>query len=205
MEAARQLVREHDVGEFGLVVGALSRVAASALQVIELDPAHRLRAGGDGNDPSGCAGLEPIHKQVGEEKRSEVVEGEGALQAVGSRVSVGPEAADIVDQHVQTRVSLEDNGGELTQLVLGGHVGGERVNSRVSRGRTDVGRRLFGARRVATRDPDPGAEGRKAGCSGLADSPGAAGNHDDLATHRKRANHGPRLGYEVATLIGSPR
>ena len=132
LEAAGQLVGEHDVGELGLVVGALSGVVASALQVVELDAAHRLCAGGDGDDPCGCAGLEPIQQQVGEQERGEVVEGERALQAVGGQVAVRPEPADVVDQHVQPRVGVEDRDGEPTYLGLGGHVGGERVDGRVA-------------------------------------------------------------------------
>src|SRR2546421_9412824 len=45
--------------------GALCGVVASTLQVVELDPAPRLFAGRDGDDPCGCAGLGPIQKQVG--------------------------------------------------------------------------------------------------------------------------------------------
>src|SRR5439155_14278011 len=82
-EAAGQLVGEHDVCELGLAVGALSGVVASALQVLEIDPAPRLCAGGYGDDPCGCACLEPIQKQVGEQERGEVVERERVLQAVG--------------------------------------------------------------------------------------------------------------------------
>ena len=131
IEAAGQLVAEHDVGELGLVIGALPRVTASALQVVKVDSTHRLCTGGHGDDPRWCAGFEPVQKQVGEQERGEVVEGEGTLQAVGGRVSVCPEPADVVDQHVESWVSIQDADGEPTDLGLRGHVGGEGVDGRV--------------------------------------------------------------------------
>ena len=103
---------------------------AGPLQVVEVDPAHRLCARGDSDDPCGCAGLEPIKQQVGEQERGEVVEGERALQTVGGQVSVCPEPADVVDQHVEPWVSVENADGEPTDLGLRGHVGGERVDGR---------------------------------------------------------------------------
>ena len=122
-----------------------------------------------------------------------MVEGERVLKAVGGWVPMCPEPADVVDQHVQSRVGVEDGGGEPPYLGLGAHVGGERVDGRVSRTGTDVGRGLLGARGVAARDADPGADGGKADRGGLADSPGAAGDQDDLVGHGERVSRGPRL------------
>src|SRR5205085_2211278 len=121
-EAAGQLGGEQDVGELGLAVGARSGVVASALQVVERDPALRLGAGGDGDAPCGGAGREPLQEQGGEQERGQVVEGERALQAVGGQVAVGPEPADVVDQHVQPRVGGEDRAGEPPDLDLGAQV-----------------------------------------------------------------------------------
>src|SRR5207245_6191358 len=106
-----QLVGEHDVGGLRLAVGRLPGVVARALQVVERDMALRLYVGGDGYHPCGCAGLEPIEKEVGEQEGGEVVESKCVLQAIGRRVSVGPEPADVVDQHVEPRVGIQDGGG----------------------------------------------------------------------------------------------
>ena len=92
---------------------------------------------------------------------------------------------------MKLRIRIEDRGCEPAYLDLGAHVAGERVDRRVSRSRTDVGRGLCGACEVATCDADPGAEGGKADRGGLADSPGAAGDKDDLAGHGKCLRHGP--------------
>src|ERR1019366_9734398 len=121
--------------ELGLAVRALAGVVASALEVVEVHPTHGWSAGGGGDHPCGCAGLQSVQKQVGQQERGEVVEGKRALEAVGRRVSVCPEPADVVDQYVQPRVGVEDIGGEPAHLCLGGHVGLVGVGVRVSRGR----------------------------------------------------------------------
>ena len=54
---------------------------------------------------------QPVEQEVGEQKRCEVVEGEGALQTVGGDVPGVPEPADVVDQHVDPREALQDLGG----------------------------------------------------------------------------------------------
>ena len=52
---AGQLVGEHHVGQLRLAVSALPGVVPHALQVIEGDAAPAVGAGGDGDDPGGCA------------------------------------------------------------------------------------------------------------------------------------------------------
>ncbi len=47
-----------------------------------------------------------------------MVEGEGALEAVGGDVAGGPEAADVVDQHVEARVRVEHLCREAAHLDL---------------------------------------------------------------------------------------
>ena len=110
-QTAGQLDGEHDVGELGLVVGTLSGVVASALQVVEVDAAQALCAGRNRDDPRRCAGFEPIKEQVGEEERRQVVEGKRVLLAIGRQVPVRPEPADVVHQHIQPRVGVEDSDG----------------------------------------------------------------------------------------------
>jgi hypothetical protein len=67
----------------------LPGVVPLALQVIEVQPALGVGAGGDGDDPGGRAGGEPVQQQAGEQEGREVVEREGVLEAVGGDVPVG--------------------------------------------------------------------------------------------------------------------
>ena len=127
-EPTRQLVGEQHVGELGLVVGALAVVGPLALQVVEVDPAHRLRPGRHGDHAGGSAGNQQVLELVGEEERGEVVEREGVLEAVHGDVPVRPVAADVVDEHVEARVGRLDLGGQAPYLGLGGHVRLEHVH-----------------------------------------------------------------------------
>ena len=113
-----------------------------------------------------------------------MVEGEGVLQAIGGRMSVRPEPADVVDQHIQPWVSIENCAGEAAHLGLGAHVGCEHVDGRVSGSGTNVGGGLFGTDQVATRDADPGAHRGEPDRRGFADSARSAGDQHDLAGHR---------------------
>lgn len=59
-------------------------------------------------------------------------ERERLLKVVGGEVSVCPESADIVDEHIQPWVGVENRDGEPAYLFLGCHVGGKRVDRRVA-------------------------------------------------------------------------
>src|ERR1700694_2516147 len=96
-----------------------------------------------------------------------MVDGECLLQSVGRQVSVCPKPTDVVDQHVEPGVGVEDRDGESPDLGLGAHVGAERIDGMVSRGGTNGGGDLFGPPEVATRDPDPGTDGRQPDRGGL--------------------------------------
>src|ERR1700693_4820583 len=122
-----------------------------------------------------------------------MVDGECLLQSVGRQVSVCPKPTDVVDQHVEPRVGVEDRDGESPDLGLGTHVGAERIDGRVSRGGTNGGGDLFGPPEVATRDPDPGTDGRQPDRGGLPDSSGATSYENDLTGHRECTSHSPRL------------
>ena len=65
-QAARQLVGEHDVGQLRGVVGVLTGVFLLTLQVVEVEAACCMGAGGHSHDPYGCTGYEPVEQQVGE-------------------------------------------------------------------------------------------------------------------------------------------
>ena len=133
LQAARQLVGEHHVGQLGCVVGTLPRVLLLTLQVVEVEATCRMRAGRHGDDPGWGAGFEPVEQQVGEQKRREVVEREGVLQAIGGDVPVRPEPADVVDQHVQPRIPLERFACEAAYFGLQREVGGECVHHQLGK------------------------------------------------------------------------
>ena len=61
-----------------------------------------------------------------------MVEGERVLQAVGGHVAVSPEAADVVEQHVEPRIRGEHLAGQPPDLGLRRHVGDEDVDRRVA-------------------------------------------------------------------------
>src|SRR2546423_9341812 len=73
-----------------VAVTPLPRVLLLTLQVVEVQVAERMRAGGHGNDPGRCAGLEPIQQQVGEQERREVIERERVLREPQSRAALSP-------------------------------------------------------------------------------------------------------------------
>ncbi len=100
-EAPRELVGEQHVGELGLVVRSLSAVAPLALQVVEVDPAHGLRARGDVHDPRRRARDEQVQEEPRQLEVGEVVEGERELDPVFGGVPVGIEVAGAVHEDVQ--------------------------------------------------------------------------------------------------------
>ncbi len=61
-----------------------------------------------------------------------MVEGERVFQTVGGHLAVGPEPADVVQQHVQPRVSGQDLVGQPPDLGLRRHVGYEGIDRRVA-------------------------------------------------------------------------
>ena len=89
-----------------------------ALQVLEVDRAHRLGAGRHRDDPRRSARLQSIQQQIREQERGQVVDGKGVLQAVGGDVARRPEAPDVVDQHVEARIRVEHLRGESAYLGL---------------------------------------------------------------------------------------
>ncbi len=201
-EATRELVGEHDVRQLRLVVRPLPRVVARALQVVEVDPSHRLGAGRHRDHPRGRTGLQSFQEQVGQQEGGQVVDGEGVFQAVHGDVPVGPEPADVVDQHVEAGVCLEHLRGEPAHLRLGGHVGDEHVHRVIARCRADVGCGGLGAGGVAPDDADSGAHSREPDGGGLADPAGAAGDQHGPAGHRT-AGLVHRLSPYVSALVSA--
>ena len=56
---------------------------------------------------AGALAIEPFEQQVRQQERREMIEGERVLQAVGGDVAVVPEAADVVEQHIEPRIGGE--------------------------------------------------------------------------------------------------
>jgi hypothetical protein len=59
-----------------------------------------------------------MKQELGEQKGGQVIESEGPLQAVGCDVTSGPEATDVVDQHVESREPGENVCGQPPDLGL---------------------------------------------------------------------------------------
>ena len=57
-----------------------------------------------------------------------MVDGEGALEPFSGDVPSVPEAPDVVDQHIEGRVSLQHLCRQPPHFRLGGQVGHERVH-----------------------------------------------------------------------------
>ena len=96
-----------------------------------------------------------------------------------------PEPADVVDQHVQPRVGVEDLGGQAAHLRLRGEVGAERVHGGVACRGPDLDRGRLRARGVAAGDRHPRPERGQPDRGGLADAAGGAGDQDRPAGHRR--------------------
>ena len=150
-EPPSQFVAEHDVGKLGLAVRPCSGVGLLALEVAEVDAPGGMRVGGDRNHPGRRALQEPVQQQVGEQKRREMVEGEGAFESVYGDVAGIPVPADIVDQHIDPRKAVQYLLGQPPYFRLGGQVRDEQVHLPAS-GRTDLASRVLGAYAISAGD-----------------------------------------------------
>jgi hypothetical protein len=204
-EPAGEFVGEQDVRELGLVVRPCTGVGAFALQVVELDAAHGMRVGGDGDHPGRGAVPQPVQEQVGEQERREMVECERALEPVGGDVPAVPVSADVIDQHIEPGEALEDRTGQSPDLDLGGQVRDEDVDVPLAGG-TDLGGRVLGASSVPAGDRQVGAHCGQSQRGRPADATGAAGDQHGLAGHRPAAGrccHGFILGPVAHGMPGA--
>ena len=192
-QAAGQLVGEHHAGQLRLAVSTLPGVVPLALQVVEVDAASGVGAGGDGDDPGGRARGEAVQQQAGQQERREVVEREGVLHAIGGDVPVSPEPADVVDQHVQPRVGVQYLSGQTAHPGLNRHVRGKGIHRRATRGGADARRGRLGAGRIPAGDADPGAQRGEPDGGGPAYAAGTSGDQNGLPGHERGVNHGSVL------------
>lgn len=130
-----------------------------------------------------------------------MVEREGVLESVGGDVPMRPRPADVVDQHIQSRVRLEDLGGQSAHLGLGGHVRDEHVHRGVAALPSDVRRGCLGSPAVPAGDADSRTQGSQRGGSRHADAAGAAGDEDHLAGHRLRHGHADETKERLALKL----
>ena len=178
-----QLVGEQDVGELGLVVGPCAGVGPFALEVVEVDPPHGLRVGGDRDHAGRCALLQPVEQQVGEQERREVVEGEGVLEPVGRDVPGVPVAADVVDQHVDPGQALRAP-RRPAAAPPPGTTGPRRTRPPARRRPRGSRGRGLGALAVPAGDRDVRAHRGQAQGGRPADAAGGAGDQHGPAGHR---------------------
>src|SRR3954449_8183570 len=77
------------------------------LAPVEVDPAHLVRVGGDGDHPGRPGARQPVQQQVGEQLRREVVDRERAFEAIGGDMPGVPVAAGVLYQHIDPRQGHE--------------------------------------------------------------------------------------------------
>ena len=119
-----------------------------------------------------------------------MIQREGTLQTVSGDVPVSPEPADVVDQHVQTRIGASHLGSQTAHLRLDGHVGDKDIHRCVTRRSADTGRGRHSTRLVAAGNADPGAQRGEPGGGSHADAPCASGDQNGLPGHDGDLSHG---------------
>jgi hypothetical protein len=121
---------------------------------------------------AGAALPQPLEQELGEQERGEVVEREGALEAVGRDLARREHRAGVVGEHVDALVALEQLGRQPADLVQALEVGDVLVR-RAGRGRGG----LAHVRRVAADDRDLRAAPRQLDRCGAPDPARRAGQH----------------------------
>jgi len=108
LQAARKLVREHQIEQLGLVVRGDLAVAPRALKVVQIESCHGLAPRRDGHDPGRGARLERGEEEVGDQKRRQVIGREHGFDAVDCFRPSRQAHSNVVDEQVQLlMVALE--------------------------------------------------------------------------------------------------
>src|SRR5438552_1861301 len=107
--------------------GAPAAVAALALEVVEVDTAHAVRAAADGNDAGVVAAGHPVEEQSSEGEVAEVVGPELELEPVGGHLpGEGSHDAGVVDEQVEVLMFPREPLRETANRSEAGEV--ERAN-----------------------------------------------------------------------------
>ena len=132
-EASGEFVREVHVRQFRPAVGGNGRVVSLVLQVVEIDLGLPVRAGSDGDDPRRRACLEPVQQQTGEQKRRQMIDGEGDLQPVLVQSAFRPgEHGGVVHQYVETVEPSQIFFSHVPDLQLGSEIGDEQIERAIA-------------------------------------------------------------------------
>ena len=112
-----------------------------------------------------------------------MVDGERALEPVGSHMSGVPVAAHVVDERIQARKVVQDLCRQPSHLRLFGHIGNEQVDLPADGG-LYLTSRVLGAVRISTGDGNVSAQLGKAQGRCPADATGGPGDEHRLAGQR---------------------
>jgi hypothetical protein len=131
-----------------------------------------------------------VDQEVGQQKWRQVIEGECVLQPIGGLVAVGPEPADVVDEHIEPWVRREDVSSEAPDVALRRQIRHEDVHRAVVGLATDRVGRLLGSPPIAAGDTHPSTRLRQPDGGRPADPAGSAGDQHDLADHAAASRSG---------------
>ena len=115
---------------------------------------------------------------------AQVVDAEGLLEALSSGLSLGPYAAGVVHQHVQSSPRLCDGGRALPDRGEVSQVQRHHMHVVVAGALPHLGGCGVGLLEVPAGENGGGTRGREAYRGLLADAAVGAGDDDDLALHR---------------------
>ncbi len=153
-QAPGQFGREEDVGQLRQSVDLHGPVALLGLEVVEVEAPARRGVGRrrDVHDPPLPARLDPIEQQLGEEEGTQVVHGEGGLEAVDRQSPLGQDDAGVVDQNVDVGAPFEDGGRSAADRGQRSQVEHHQVDPVAAAAGLDVGHGRLAAALVARRD-----------------------------------------------------
>ena len=134
---------------------------------------------GVGGGRHDAAAGETIAQQVGEQKRREVIQREGLLEALGGHLARGEQRPGVVREHVDLPVAPAHLLGERAHLGHQHQVGDVLVDRRAAAGRAGLHRDRLHALGVATDERELGAVAGELDRGGAADAAGGAGEQDE--------------------------
>ena len=197
LQAFGQRIREEDVRQLGLAVGADAAIALLALQIVEVDDSTRVHGRSDVDDSRRGARLQEFEQFLGEQEIAQMIQGPGALEAVGRRLPTREDAAGIVHEDVEPRIPGLEFTGQPAHFGQRRQVGWQICNPFGAGFPADRFRGSARAGRITTHDHDMGPSAGKAQGGFLADARGRTGDQADLALHGLK--HGNDAAYDWPT------